>query len=236
MPAKKVEEILKLGQEPVSLEAPVGGEEGDASLGDFIEDEAGDRPLEIVANRIRDADLQEVLDCAALARAPRDRAALRPGRQGPDDARGHRPRGRRHARAGAPDRVEDARDAEGSGGAGPAGRNGRRGLSFARAAAMLGRSYRARSGVAQSAATFLDTLAWIQHLLKHDREAVTTIRRARSGGSQDPDLLWHAAVIYAAANDLAQASTELTLALKLKPELADREEVKRLRQQLTAAK
>jgi RNA polymerase primary sigma factor len=62
MPAKKVEEILKLGQEPVSLEAPVGGEEGDASLGDFIEDSATDRPLEIVANRIRDADLLKVLD------------------------------------------------------------------------------------------------------------------------------------------------------------------------------
>jgi RNA polymerase primary sigma factor len=62
MPAKKVEEILKLGQEPVSLEAPVGGEEGDASLGDFIEDAATDRPLEIVANRIRDADLAKVLD------------------------------------------------------------------------------------------------------------------------------------------------------------------------------
>jgi RNA polymerase primary sigma factor len=62
MTPKKVEEILKLGQEPVSLEAPVGGEEGDASLGDFISDEAGDRPLEVVANRIRDADLQKVLD------------------------------------------------------------------------------------------------------------------------------------------------------------------------------
>jgi RNA polymerase primary sigma factor len=62
MPASKVEEILKLGQEPVSLEAPVGGEEGDASLGDFIEDSATDRPLEIVANRMRDADLQAVLD------------------------------------------------------------------------------------------------------------------------------------------------------------------------------
>ena len=62
MPASKVEEILKLGQEPVSLEAPVGGEEGDASLGDFIEDSATDRPLEIVANRIRDRDLQDVLD------------------------------------------------------------------------------------------------------------------------------------------------------------------------------
>jgi RNA polymerase primary sigma factor len=62
MPANKVEEILKLGQEPVSLEAPVGGEEGDASLGDFIEDDATDRPLEVVANRIRDRDLLDVLD------------------------------------------------------------------------------------------------------------------------------------------------------------------------------
>jgi RNA polymerase primary sigma factor len=62
MPGKKVEEILKLGQEPVSLEAPVGGEEGDASLGDFIPDSATDRPHEIVSNRIRDRDLMQVLD------------------------------------------------------------------------------------------------------------------------------------------------------------------------------
>ena len=62
MPPNKVEEILKLGQEPVSLEAPVGGEAGDASFGDFIEDSAGDRPLEVVSNRIRNADLQSVLE------------------------------------------------------------------------------------------------------------------------------------------------------------------------------
>jgi len=62
MAPKKVDEILKLGQEPVSLEAPVGSDEGDASLGDFIEDSAGDRPLEIVANQMRDADVQRVLD------------------------------------------------------------------------------------------------------------------------------------------------------------------------------
>jgi RNA polymerase primary sigma factor len=62
MPAKKVQEILKLGQEPVSLEAPVGSEEGDASLGDFIEGSVLERPLEIVANRMRDADLQDVLE------------------------------------------------------------------------------------------------------------------------------------------------------------------------------
>jgi RNA polymerase primary sigma factor len=62
IPSSKVEEILRLGQEPVSLEGPVGGEEGDASLGDFIEGSATDRPHEIVANRIRDRDLQDVLD------------------------------------------------------------------------------------------------------------------------------------------------------------------------------
>ena len=61
MAPKKVEEILKLGQEPVSLEAPVGAGEGDARLGDFIADDALERPLEIVANRLRDADVQEVL-------------------------------------------------------------------------------------------------------------------------------------------------------------------------------
>jgi RNA polymerase primary sigma factor len=61
MPPKKVDEILKLGQEPVSLEAPVGAGEGDARLGDFIADDALERPLEIVANRLRDADVQEIL-------------------------------------------------------------------------------------------------------------------------------------------------------------------------------
>ena len=129
MPAKKVEEILKLGQEPVSLEAPVGGEEGDASLGDFIEDAATDRPLEIVANRIRDADLAKVLDSLGWRERQRDRAPLRPGRQGPDDARGHRPRGRSDPRASAPDRVEDAGDAEELRRRRPPRRNRRRGLA-----------------------------------------------------------------------------------------------------------
>ena len=47
----------------------MGGEEGDASLGDFIEDSAADRPLEIVANEIRDADLQQVLEALPGASA-----------------------------------------------------------------------------------------------------------------------------------------------------------------------
>jgi RNA polymerase primary sigma factor len=63
MPPGQVEDILKLGHEPVSLEAPVGGsDEGDAQLQDFIEDASWDRPLEVVAKRLRDADLQEALE------------------------------------------------------------------------------------------------------------------------------------------------------------------------------
>jgi uncharacterized protein (TIGR03790 family) len=78
-----------------------------------------------------------------------------------------------------------------------------------------------------------DTLAWVQHLLKQDTEAAATMRIARSTNSMDPDVLWHAAVIFAAVNDLPRATAELNLALKVKPELADRDDVKKLRQQLS---
>ena len=81
---------------------------------------------------------------------------------------------------------------------------------------------------------FYDTLAWIQHLLKQDAEAANNIRIARSAGVPDPEMLWHAAVIYAAVNDLPRASAELALALKAKPELAEREDVKKLRASLPA--
>ena len=59
---KQVEDILKLGQEPVSLETPVGGEEGDAALGDFIEDTLWQRPHETVAAQLRDHDLAQALE------------------------------------------------------------------------------------------------------------------------------------------------------------------------------
>jgi uncharacterized protein (TIGR03790 family) len=83
---------------------------------------------------------------------------------------------------------------------------------------------------------FYDTLAWIQHLRKQDTEAAASIRIARSTNSQDPDILWHAAVIYASVKELPRDAAELDLALKVKPDLADREDVKQLRQQLLDAK
>jgi uncharacterized protein (TIGR03790 family) len=78
----------------------------------------------------------------------------------------------------------------------------------------------------------MDTLAWIQHLLKHDVEAAATMRLVRSTNAADPDLLWHAAVIFTAVNDLPSAAAALNLALKVKPDLAERDDVKQLRQQL----
>ncbi len=58
----KVRDLLKLGQEPVSLESPVGSGEETAEFADFIADDAGDRPLEVVARQLRDADVIAVLD------------------------------------------------------------------------------------------------------------------------------------------------------------------------------
>ena len=56
----------------------------------------------------------------------------------------------------------------------------------------------------------LDTLAWVQHLLGRDVEAANTIREARAAvGGYAPDLRWHAAVIYAAIDDVAKAAEEL---------------------------
>jgi len=58
----KVEHVLKIGQEPLSLQAPVGAGEDTAEFGDFISDEAGDRPEQLVAKTLRDADVLELLE------------------------------------------------------------------------------------------------------------------------------------------------------------------------------
>ena len=62
MPPEKVEELLKMSQDPVSLQAPVGAGEDTAEFGDFISDQAGDRPEELVSKSLRDEDVQQLLD------------------------------------------------------------------------------------------------------------------------------------------------------------------------------
>jgi RNA polymerase primary sigma factor len=54
MPVSKVRKIMKIAQEPISLETPIGEEE-DSHLGDFIEDSKVESPVEaVVSNNLRD--------------------------------------------------------------------------------------------------------------------------------------------------------------------------------------
>ncbi|MCF6514991.1 RNA polymerase sigma factor RpoD [Lactobacillus sp. S2-2] len=61
MPTTKVREILKISQEPVSLETPIG-EEDDSHLGDFIEDEEATSPADHAAYELLKEQLEGVLD------------------------------------------------------------------------------------------------------------------------------------------------------------------------------
>jgi RNA polymerase primary sigma factor len=56
----RVEQILKIAQEPVSLETPVGDED-DSNLGDFIEDDELQRPHVAVDSKLRGEEIQGVL-------------------------------------------------------------------------------------------------------------------------------------------------------------------------------
>ena len=58
---EKVREILKIAQEPVSLETPIG-EEDDSHLGDFIEDHEATSPSEHAAYEMLKEQLEDVLD------------------------------------------------------------------------------------------------------------------------------------------------------------------------------
>ena len=61
MPVDRVREILKIAQEPVSLETPIG-EEDDSHLGDFIEDEVIENPVDYTTRVVLREQLDEVLD------------------------------------------------------------------------------------------------------------------------------------------------------------------------------
>ena len=78
---EKVREILKIAQEPVSLETPIGEEE-DSHLGDFIPDDDAPAPAEAAAFSLLKEQLIEVLDTLT----PREQKVLRL-RFGLDDGR-----------------------------------------------------------------------------------------------------------------------------------------------------
>ena len=72
MPVEKVREILKIAQEPVSLETPIGEEE-DSHLGDFIPDEDASEPAEAASFTLLKEQLVSVLSTLT----PREEKVLR---------------------------------------------------------------------------------------------------------------------------------------------------------------
>ena len=62
---ERVREILKISQEPVSLETPIGEEE-DSSLGDFIEDRAALAPADAASYQLLREQIGDVLDTLSI--------------------------------------------------------------------------------------------------------------------------------------------------------------------------
>ena len=60
MPVEKVREIIRVAQEPVSLETPIGEEE-DSHLGDFIQDDDAPAPSEVASHMLLKEQLSDVL-------------------------------------------------------------------------------------------------------------------------------------------------------------------------------
>ena len=60
MPVDRVREILRISQDPLSLDSPIG-EEGDSSMGDFIEDENAIAPIDAAARHLLTSAVTEVL-------------------------------------------------------------------------------------------------------------------------------------------------------------------------------
>jgi len=81
MPPEKVEEIMKISQEPISLETPIGEEE-DSHLGDFIEDRKIMSPVDTASHELLKDQISGVLDTLT----PREQRVLRL-RFGLDDGR-----------------------------------------------------------------------------------------------------------------------------------------------------
>ena len=72
LPPEKVEEIMKISQEPISLETPIGEEE-DSHLGDFIEDRKIMSPVDTASYELLKDQISDVLDTLT----PREQRVLR---------------------------------------------------------------------------------------------------------------------------------------------------------------
>jgi RNA polymerase primary sigma factor len=72
IPASKVRKVLKIAQEPISLETPIGEEE-DSHLGDFIEDKTIQNPSEAVIN----INLREITEEVLKTLTPREEKVIK---------------------------------------------------------------------------------------------------------------------------------------------------------------
>ena len=72
IPASKVRKVLKIAQEPISLETPIGEEE-DSHLGDFIEDKTIQNPAEAVIN----LNLREITEEVLKTLTPREEKVIK---------------------------------------------------------------------------------------------------------------------------------------------------------------
>jgi RNA polymerase primary sigma factor len=76
---REVRDVLRMAQQPISLEKPIG-EEDDSELGDFVEDQTAESPFEMVSEHLRRENLRRAL--AALPEREREVIEMRFGLTG----------------------------------------------------------------------------------------------------------------------------------------------------------
>jgi RNA polymerase primary sigma factor len=76
---REVRDVLRMAQQPISLEKPIG-EEDESELGDFVEDQTAESPFELAAERLRRENLRRAL--AALPEREREVIEMRFGLTG----------------------------------------------------------------------------------------------------------------------------------------------------------
>jgi RNA polymerase primary sigma factor len=76
---REVRDVLRMAQQPISLEKPIGEEE-ESELGDFVEDQTAESPFELAAERLRRENLRRAL--AALPEREREVIEMRFGLTG----------------------------------------------------------------------------------------------------------------------------------------------------------
>lgn len=59
---EKVSKALKVTKEPISMESPIGGEDEESTISDFIEDESRNKPFDIISDEVLRKILEEAVD------------------------------------------------------------------------------------------------------------------------------------------------------------------------------